>query len=58
MAIAARANAPIYVEDDIMNRIGSISLQTGKDADEHELEQFDELVQHLHLTIFKAEQAA
>lgn len=47
MAIAARANAPIYVEDDIMNRIGSISLQTGKDADEHELEQFDEFVQHL-----------
>ena len=47
MAVAARANAPIYVEDDIMNRIGNISLQTADDADDRELEQFDEFVQSL-----------
>lgn len=47
IAIAARANAPVYVEDDVMNRVGSISPQPSDNADERELEQFDEFVQSL-----------
>lgn len=47
LALAARANAPIYVEDDVMNRAGSISFQTEKPGDTTELEQFDQFVQTL-----------
>lgn len=46
IALAVRANAPIYVEDDVMNRAGTIS--SPDDADPAaELERFDEFVQTL-----------
>ena len=49
LALAARSNAPIYVEDEVMNRAGSISLQSDADPDsaKEELERFDEFVQGL-----------
>ena len=49
LALAARSNAPIYVEDEVMNRAGSISLQsdTNPDSAKEELERFDEFVQGL-----------
>lgn len=49
IALAARSNAPIYVEDDVMNRAGSISLQSNvtEGAAEKEIERFDEFVQNL-----------
>ena len=49
LALAARSNAPIYVEDEVMNRAGSISLQSETDPDsaKEELERFDEFVQGL-----------
>lgn len=46
IAIAVRTNAPIYVEDDVMNREGSVSYRAEED-DEAEFERFDEFVQHL-----------
>lgn len=49
LALATRSNAPIYVEDEVMNRAGSISLQPDADPDsaKEELERFDEFVQGL-----------
>lgn len=49
LALAARSNAPIYVEDEVMNRAGSISLQSDTDpgSAKEELERFDEFVQGL-----------
>ena len=49
LALAARSNAPIYVEDEVMNRAGSISLQSDTDPDstKEEFERFDEFVQNL-----------
>lgn len=49
LALATRSNAPIYVEDEVMNRAGSISLQSDADPDsaQEELERFDEFVQNL-----------
>lgn len=49
LALAARSNAPIYVEDEVMNRAGSISLQSDTDPDsaKEELERFNEFVQGL-----------
>ena len=47
LALAVRANAPIYVEDDVMNRAGSISFSPSQDNDEAELERFDQFVQTL-----------
>lgn len=46
LALAVRANAPIYVEDDVMNRAGSISYQAEGDAEE-ELARFDAFVESL-----------
>lgn len=46
LALAVRSNAPIYVEDDVMNRAGSISYQPEGDAEE-ELERFDAFVESL-----------
>ncbi len=43
LALAVRTNAPIYVEDDVMNRAGNISYRT-EDDDEREFEQFDKFV--------------
>lgn len=47
LALAVRTNAPIYVEDDVMNRAGTISLSTDEDSAEDELRQFDQFVQTL-----------
>ena len=47
IALAVRANAPIYVEDDVMNRAGTISYHTDEQNEEDELQQFDEFVQTL-----------
>ena len=52
LAVATRANAPIYVEDDVMNRAGSISYQPSLDEDAEqaaadELQRFDEFIERL-----------
>lgn len=47
LAIATRSNAPIYVEDDVMNRAGSVSIPTTEQADAEEFEKFDEFVHTL-----------
>lgn len=44
LALAVRANAPIYVEDDVMNRAGKA---VGKSDSKDEIERFDEFVQTL-----------
>lgn len=41
LALAVRSNAPIYVEDDVMNRAGNVSYR-GEEDSEKELERFDE----------------
>ena len=46
LALAVRANAPIYVEDDVMNRAGNINVRESGDG-EAELERFDQFVQTL-----------
>ena len=46
IALAVRANAPIYVEDEVMNRVGTIARQSEEDA-EAEQERFDQFVQTL-----------
>ncbi len=46
LALAVRANAPIYVEDDVMNRAGTISYRQQAD-NEDEFEQFDRFVHTL-----------
>ncbi len=46
LSLAVRTNAPIYVDEDIMNRAGTISYNHGDSADE-EIEQFDRFVQNL-----------
>lgn len=47
LALAVRANAPIYIEDDVMNRVGTVPARKRAEADEDELEQFDKFVQTL-----------
>ncbi len=47
IALAVRANAPIYVEDDVMNRAGTIVRHHDANAAEDELRQFDQFVQTL-----------
>lgn len=47
LALAVRSNAPIFVEDDVMNRLGTVSLQHEGETDDAELEKFDEFVQSL-----------
>lgn len=46
LALAVRSNAPIYVEDDVMNRAGNVSYRTEADG-EAEIKRFDEFVQTL-----------
>lgn len=46
IALAVRINAPIYVEDDVMNRVGTVS-EAESDGGEGELERFDRFVQTL-----------
>ncbi|MDO4595830.1 MAG: bifunctional nuclease family protein [Coriobacteriaceae bacterium] len=47
IALAARTGAPIFVEDDVMNRAGSTNKAEDEGALEQEYVQFDEFVQHL-----------
>lgn len=46
IALAVRVNAPVYVEDDVMNRVGTVSHQT-EENEEAEQAKFDEFVQSL-----------
>ena len=46
LSLAVRVNAPVYVEDDVMNRTGSISYQS-EASDQAEQEKFDQFVQTL-----------
>lgn len=47
LALAVRSNAPIYVEDDVMNRAGSLSLHSTEEDPQQELERFDRFVETL-----------
>lgn len=50
IALAVRTNAPIYVEDDVMNRVGTVSAagsDAGAENAEGGLERFDRFVQTL-----------
>ena len=47
IALAVRSNAPMFVEDDIMNRLGTVSPHAEEVDDEQEFEKFDEFVQTL-----------
>ena len=47
IALAVRSNAPMFVEDDIMNRLGTISAHAEEVDDEQEFEKFDEFVHTL-----------
>lgn len=47
LALAVRANAPIYVEDDIMNRVGSTSYRSDAGPSDEEFKRFDEFVKTL-----------
>lgn len=47
LALAVRANAPVYVEDDVMNRAGTLSFHKAQAAGEDEFKQFDQFVQTL-----------
>lgn len=46
LALAVRCNAPLFVEDELMNRLGTVSLASDA-GDDAELEKFDEFVQTL-----------
>lgn len=46
LALAVRANAPIYVEDDVMNRAGTAVHQKAG-ATEDEIKRFDQFVESL-----------
>ncbi|WP_346674462.1 bifunctional nuclease family protein [Enorma phocaeensis] len=47
IALAVRCNAPIYVEDDVMNRAGTVSYRTEQTGSDEEVERFDRFVQTL-----------
>ena len=47
IALAVRSNAPMFVEDDIMNRLGTVSTRAEEVDDEQEFEKFDEFVHTL-----------
>ena len=47
LALAVRSNAPMFVEDDVMNRVGTVSSPAAAQNDDSELEKFDEFVQTL-----------
>lgn len=46
LSLAVRVNAPVYVEDDVMNRAGSYTYQS-ESNDAAEQEKFDQFVQTL-----------
>ncbi|AEB06139.1 protein of unknown function DUF151 [Coriobacterium glomerans PW2] len=41
LALAVRSNAPIYVEDDVMNRASSAQRRTDEESRDEELDRFD-----------------
>lgn len=47
LALAVRSNAPVYVEDDVMNREGTRSRRENQVSGEDEFKQFDQFVQTL-----------
>ena len=47
IALAVRSNAPMFVEDDIMNRLGTVSPHAEEVDDEQEFEKFDEFIHTL-----------
>lgn len=49
LALATRSNAPIYVEDDVMNRAGNVPIPPNdtETAVGDEIERFDEFVRNL-----------
>lgn len=47
LSLAVRVNAPVYVEDEVMNRAGTLSPAEGSPMDQDELEEFDQAVQAL-----------
>ena len=48
LALAVRSNAPVYVEDDVMNRAGTMSYHASNNKNAaDEFEQFDEFVRTL-----------
>ena len=47
IALTVRSNAPMFVEDDIMNRLGTVSAHAEEVDDEQEFEKFDEFVHTL-----------
>ena len=47
VVLAVRSNAPMFVEDDIMNRLGTVSPLADEVDDESEFEKFDEFVHTL-----------
>ena len=48
LALAVRVNAPIFVEDDVMNRVGTVSYRPVSEAgDDEELARFDAFVEGL-----------
>lgn len=47
LALAVRVNAPIFVEDDVMNRTGRVPASQKDSGESKELEQFDRFVQSL-----------
>lgn len=46
IALASRVNAPIFVEDEVMNRMGTVVVQD-KEQTANEIEEFDKFVQTL-----------
>ena len=47
LALAVRVSAPVYVEDDVMNRAGTVSAKERERDSEEEIRRFDEFVQTL-----------
>lgn len=47
LSLAVRSNAPIYVEDDVMNRAGTVSYRTEQSSGDDEIQKFDQFVQTL-----------
>ena len=47
LPLPCAAMPPMFVEDDIMNRLGTVSAHTEEVDDEQEFEKFDEFVHTL-----------
>lgn len=47
LALAVRSNAPIYVEDDVMNRAGSAGSIAAPQDSEQDLDSLDDLIKNL-----------